>query len=45
MRTHLVRFTIGAPLVAIALFAFSIALLVEWLADRARPCPHPENIS
>ena len=45
MRTHLLRFSVGAPLVAIAMLAFSIALLVEWLADRARSCPHPENIS
>ena len=45
MSTHLLRLTLGAPLVVIAMLAFSIALLIEWLGDRARTCPHPENPS
>ena len=45
MGTHFLRITIGAPLIALAMFAFSIALLLEWLGDRARACPHPENPS
>jgi hypothetical protein len=30
-----IRITIGAPLVALALIAFLVALLVEWLGDLA----------
>ncbi len=43
MSTGLIRITLGAPLVAIVLAAFAIALLVEWLGDLARTCPHPEK--
>ena len=45
MSTGFIRITIAAPLVAMAMLAFSIALLIEWLGDRARTCPHPENHS
>jgi len=45
MRTGLLRITIGAPLVAIAMLAFSVALLVGWLGDLARTCPSPEEHS
>ena len=45
MTTGLLRITLCAPLVAIALIAFAIALLLEWLGDRARTCPHPEKNS
>jgi hypothetical protein len=43
MSTGLLRITIGAPLVAIAMLAFSVALLIEWLGDLARTCPNPEE--
>jgi hypothetical protein len=45
MSTVLIRITLGAPLVAIALTAFAIALLVEWIADLTRACPNPEKHS
>ena len=45
MSTAILRVTIAAPLVAIAMLAFSIALLVEWIGDLARTCPYPENHS
>jgi hypothetical protein len=45
MTTGLLRITVAAPLVAIAMVAFLVALLVEWLGDLARTCPNPENPS
>jgi len=44
MSTALLRITIGAPLVAIAMIAFVIALLLEWMGDCARACPRPEKL-
>jgi hypothetical protein len=40
--TALLRITL-APFVAAALLAFAAALLIEWLSDLARTCPHPEK--
>jgi hypothetical protein len=45
MSTVVIRITVGAPLVALALVAFTIALLIEWFGDLARTCPHPEKHS
>ena len=45
MSTVALRIFIGAPFIAIAMLAFSIALLIEWIGDLARTCPHPENPS
>jgi hypothetical protein len=45
MGTVVIRITVGAPLVAIALAAFTIALLVEWIGDLSRACPYPEKRS
>lgn len=45
MNTGLIRITLVAPLVAMALAAFAIALLLEWIGDLARTCPHPEEKS
>ena len=42
MNTAFLRVTL-APFVAAALFAFAIALLIEWLGDLARSCPHTEK--
>jgi hypothetical protein len=39
----LIRITIGLPIAALALAAFLAAMLVEWLGDRARRVPNPEN--
>jgi hypothetical protein len=43
MTTGILRITLGAPLIAVALAAFTIALLIEWVGDLARTCPHPEK--
>ena len=43
--TTALRITIGAPLLALAMVAFVVALLCEWLGDLARTCPHPEKKS
>lgn len=43
--TTALRITIGVPLVALAMAAFVVALLCEWLGDLARNCPHPEKES
>jgi hypothetical protein len=32
-----IRIAVGAPLVALALIAFLVALVIEWLGDLARP--------
>ena len=42
MSTALLRLTL-APFVAAALVAFAAALLIEWLGDLARTCPHSEK--
>jgi hypothetical protein len=41
--TYLTRISIGAPLVVLAMLAFAVAMLVEWLGDMARTCPNPEE--
>jgi hypothetical protein len=43
MVTAVIRITIGLPIAALALAAFVAVLLVEWLGDLTRRCPHPEN--
>jgi hypothetical protein len=43
MTAALIRITIGAPIAIIALIAFTAALLIEWLGDLARTCPHSET--
>lgn len=44
MSTALLRVS-AAPFVALALAAFAIALLFEWVGDLSRACPDPENRS
>ena len=41
--TTALRISIGAPIALIALVVFTAALLLEWLGDLARTCPHSEN--
>jgi hypothetical protein len=43
MSTALLRITIGAPLIAIAIVAFTLALLFEWIGDLAHTCPPSEK--
>ena len=43
MVTGFIRITIGLPIAALALAAFVAALLVEWIGDLTRRCPHSEN--
>jgi hypothetical protein len=38
------RISIGAPIALIALVVFAVALLIEWLGDLTRTCPHSENM-
>jgi hypothetical protein len=45
MTSGFLRITVGAPLIALAMLAFSVVLLVEWLGDLSRTCPHPEKDS
>jgi hypothetical protein len=40
--TTVFRITL-APIAMLALVAFGVALLVEWLGDLSRTCPHSEN--
>jgi hypothetical protein len=43
MTSRLTLIALGAPIAAIALLAFALALLIEWLGDLSRICPDSEK--
>lgn len=43
--TTALRITFGVPIAILALAGFSIALLIEWIDELKRSCPHGEDQS
>jgi hypothetical protein len=41
--TTVLRISLLAPIALVALMVFTAALLLEWLGDLTRACPHSED--
>ena len=41
--TTVLRISLLAPIALVALVVFTAALLLEWIGDLTRTCPHPED--